>query len=1413
MRRLKLQRNRSRIRSPGSSLTSTLASLCSNLFLLVVCPEVHLLLEQNHGTGLFSGNGSSFHGVQALGFNWPTFSLFGAFDTKKSEKQGGVTSKSGNKIGKTSKTTGKSTSPRSYNGHHHRHHHHKSGRPAHNKERILTTEVELQKSKREGPLGGDNVNSSGRSASSEDDDGLSTAKSSSSVTSTITASDTGEVSDPELPNQNADSAGDVANKNIVPAAFRTGEGDDAEATRSATTGADAAAKPRTIPETINLSATSSSSRATKIGGQRGATTTTGTSSKLAAGMTSTSEVEDEGQSKVVGFSHLLPDEMQEKIKTTVCADTCKITEHLDGESDPAYCAVNECECEHGEVADICVGVGGTQCKDGVADICVGVGGTQCKDGVGDIELCKPGYHYTDEGGTFQKCGDLEIKNGICAANTCSCVNGKGMLGEHCLEQDSPHCASCNDGFHLNEATEKPTCDANVCVCHNGDPAIGVPSCRNAGDEACSRCKDGFTLNNDTFFCEPNVCRCTGGKKVDNKDCPRNGMQKCRACDDGYKLQENGTCRANTCLCEHGIPSSGVTCRVDGIESCDAINPGYHPEPVDFAKQLIKEESGSKETSDGGLQDSSGSEETTTTNNEEESEDPEAASDGSDETPRGNTSDEEQKDGDSDDSDDSSDHTQVVQFFQVTGPQRKGHNFTRWEKHIVNKPKYQEGFGKKDRPIYWNTSKNKRKRIALQEEYREWKSEFRQKLREKNRASGFDGSQPTMVPEVLEWEGKKYHGPFKAVVNQCTCSNGFPVVTNPAQKKYCKAKYTKRDEDTMAVAIGQEQCGTCNAGYEVDQVDRTCDLLDVDCEITPLTPWNETECVYNETKFDKDGTTMLHETNQTVTCGKGVQTRSREILNEAVGGGKECPDPSKLVEVQECEVFDCAYEIKTNTSDPPQIAGYVGLGSICDWYESLKTLTYDGELVDGEEEDVGECALFKSGATVLDANDISAIDSQCAGVPETTTSGYMYPKATNGDQEDLATTESPDAIGGGNDTNDTSSTTNNATMNVTGDEQEAELTVEEQAEDGEESNENLPEGGEDEDTSELQVSEGSSSGGVDGNKDGANDPPSAEVDQDSDEETNPNSVFAHAYDKDDHEEHLSSALLKKKARASTSSSAASSPTTSTSERAKLKEMISIAKRQLGNKKQQKSTSSSPRRHLQNTKYEVLKKNYFGNPFATPMTVTADGQDHSVSSRRSSSPAWGSNPPGGVVQFLQVGGKSTTNQMTGARHMATMSQTQLRFVLRHLAERSGNSKQVASRQPTGTTTAAPQQKYYNPHSQKLLARKQMSKKDILEDILAGPEISDEEETNFTELNTTVSLAYQITEFRRKFCEAYCNTDELCRYYSYSLAYDQCRFYSECGRVTQAAIYGGAGEKMSNDMIDQTVLVYSDVFEKLP
>ena len=117
------------------------------------------------------------------------------------------------------------------------------------------------------------------------------------------------------------------------------------------------------------------------------------------------------------------------------------------------------DCNNGAVTSPIFLLAGNSCtcENGVAQT-----GVHCPtNGVAKCASCNPGWTINHEKTKCIRtypCSCVELQQQrsaplicLCAVNTCTCKNGLAQTGEHCPANGAAKCASCNAGFHMNEA--------------------------------------------------------------------------------------------------------------------------------------------------------------------------------------------------------------------------------------------------------------------------------------------------------------------------------------------------------------------------------------------------------------------------------------------------------------------------------------------------------------------------------------------------------------------------------------------------------------------------------------------------------------------------------------------------------------------------------------------------------------------------------------------------------------------------------------------------------------------------------------------------------------------------------------------------------------------------------------------------
>jgi len=259
--------------------------------------------------------------------------------------------------------------------------------------------------------------------------------------------------------------------------------------------------------------------------------------------------------------------------------------------------------------DWCVLMDACVCKNGTPvdkETCLEGGLNQCKscddnyelEIMGDVAHCVPVEEPTKctcENGTAVADGDCDPAGEDCTACDtdfdlvdgkcvpivlCRCKHGVAVGSSDCPREDKNHCASCDQGYELNDRSHcRPIKTPEDCVCENGDP-VADEDCEKAGEADCSACDEDFTMVGDECVSDdaPNECRCKNGTPVESEDCARDDKNICAKCDKGYELNDRKHCRPIKepveCICDNGDAVADEDCPKTGTHECTACDRHY-----------------------------------------------------------------------------------------------------------------------------------------------------------------------------------------------------------------------------------------------------------------------------------------------------------------------------------------------------------------------------------------------------------------------------------------------------------------------------------------------------------------------------------------------------------------------------------------------------------------------------------------------------------------------------------------------------------------------------------------------------------------------------------------------------------------------------------------------------------------------
>ena len=104
------------------------------------------------------------------------------------------------------------------------------------------------------------------------------------------------------------------------------------------------------------------------------------------------------------------------------------------------------------------------------------------------------------------------------------------------------CKKCSDDTCYTCFFDKKRDYQETCVNYGEDE---IPErCNDGSPKSCDECDDGFTI----YRTQSKEDICARDLTVNNNNCPKNCIKcnskgtKCKKCDDGYKLKNDGTCK-------------------------------------------------------------------------------------------------------------------------------------------------------------------------------------------------------------------------------------------------------------------------------------------------------------------------------------------------------------------------------------------------------------------------------------------------------------------------------------------------------------------------------------------------------------------------------------------------------------------------------------------------------------------------------------------------------------------------------------------------------------------------------------------------------------------------------------------------------------------------------------------------------
>lgn len=195
---------------------------------------------------------------------------------------------------------------------------------------------------------------------------------------------------------------------------------------------------------------------------------------------------------------------------------------------PPPSTANTCSCANGGTAAT-----GDACTTDNANICTActgdfyLDGSSCDAWASD---CVVGQTETQTPSNTQ--------DRVCAANTCTCVNGNAATGFDCTTNNADICASCDAGYTQNGNYCNGPCDGytettELSECKKcQEQEFKFANCNNLGDCEVRECVDANTCDNcgtlsgrAASTCEKKKSRC---EKSANR-CKRKNLQKTRKC--------------------------------------------------------------------------------------------------------------------------------------------------------------------------------------------------------------------------------------------------------------------------------------------------------------------------------------------------------------------------------------------------------------------------------------------------------------------------------------------------------------------------------------------------------------------------------------------------------------------------------------------------------------------------------------------------------------------------------------------------------------------------------------------------------------------------------------------------------------------------------------------------------------------
>ena len=164
-----------------------------------------------------------------------------------------------------------------------------------------------------------------------------------------------------------------------------------------------------------------------------------------------------------------------------------------------------------------------------------------------------------------------LTDSICEPNMHVCANGT-PVDELPSEPGVQACMACNRGFTLNATTMM--CEGNIFDCPGG-MAMAVDDGRpdTDGEIRCASCNDGFVL--DEPMCRPPMYTCPNGTALDEPLTGDTDVPGCEVCNEGFVLDEDDpVCRLPMYTCPNGMAMEGTPGGDTDVALCVSCIGGF-----------------------------------------------------------------------------------------------------------------------------------------------------------------------------------------------------------------------------------------------------------------------------------------------------------------------------------------------------------------------------------------------------------------------------------------------------------------------------------------------------------------------------------------------------------------------------------------------------------------------------------------------------------------------------------------------------------------------------------------------------------------------------------------------------------------------------------------------------------------------